>query len=342
MHTRGPAHYRTGRADRCAPASRDRLAAAGRARWWPPACSRCCWCCRARRDSTSSFPVADLFHVALVVHVDLSVLVWFVAFAGVFWSLAGSRQWLHGGAGGAAAVRARDTRHDRGAVPGQRTPDHGQLYPGARRIIVPRGPARVRSRRRADGAARAVHHAARGAAARWSSGAAPGAARRGGLGGRGAVRVPVVLAGVALRASIRAPTTSCCSGAAATCCSSPGRCSCWWRGCGWPMRSARRLPLCPRVVAAAVRAGAAAGVPDAVRLPCLRRDLGRASPLAHVDDAGRRRTVHPPDRRSRWSSRSSNARSRCARASVACRADHVACCCLRRAASSASPSAAPT
>lgn len=36
------------------------------------------------------FPVADFFRVALVVHVDLSVLVWFVAFAGVFWSLAGS------------------------------------------------------------------------------------------------------------------------------------------------------------------------------------------------------------------------------------------------------------
>lgn len=34
------------------------------------------------------FPVADFFRVALVVHVDLSVLVWFVAFAGVFWSLA--------------------------------------------------------------------------------------------------------------------------------------------------------------------------------------------------------------------------------------------------------------
>jgi hypothetical protein len=38
------------------------------------------------------FPVADFFRVALVVHVDLSVLVWFVAFAGVFWSLAGARQ----------------------------------------------------------------------------------------------------------------------------------------------------------------------------------------------------------------------------------------------------------
>ena len=35
-------------------------------------------------------PVADFFRVALVVHVDLSVLVWFVAMAGLLWSLNGS------------------------------------------------------------------------------------------------------------------------------------------------------------------------------------------------------------------------------------------------------------
>ena len=39
-------------------------------------------------------PVADLFHVALVVHVDLSVLVWFVALAGVLWTLNGGERWL--------------------------------------------------------------------------------------------------------------------------------------------------------------------------------------------------------------------------------------------------------
>jgi hypothetical protein len=33
------------------------------------------------------FPVAEFFLVALVAHVDLSVLVWFLAFAGVLWSL---------------------------------------------------------------------------------------------------------------------------------------------------------------------------------------------------------------------------------------------------------------
>lgn len=33
------------------------------------------------------FPLVDFFRVALVVHVDLSVLVWFAAFAGLLWSL---------------------------------------------------------------------------------------------------------------------------------------------------------------------------------------------------------------------------------------------------------------
>jgi hypothetical protein len=35
------------------------------------------------------FPLRDFFRSALVVHVDLSVLIWFMAFAGVLWSLAG-------------------------------------------------------------------------------------------------------------------------------------------------------------------------------------------------------------------------------------------------------------
>ncbi len=34
-----------------------------------------------------AFPLVDFFQVALVVHVDLSVLVWFLAFAGVLWSI---------------------------------------------------------------------------------------------------------------------------------------------------------------------------------------------------------------------------------------------------------------
>jgi len=39
-------------------------------------------------------PGVDFFHVALVVHVDLSVLVWFLAMAGLLWTLAGSERWL--------------------------------------------------------------------------------------------------------------------------------------------------------------------------------------------------------------------------------------------------------
>jgi len=40
--------------------------------------------------SRALFPGADFFQVALVVHVNLSVLVWFTGCAGLFWSLAGS------------------------------------------------------------------------------------------------------------------------------------------------------------------------------------------------------------------------------------------------------------
>ena len=40
------------------------------------------------------FPWVDFFHSALVVHVDLSVLLWFMAFAGVLWSLNSSPQFI--------------------------------------------------------------------------------------------------------------------------------------------------------------------------------------------------------------------------------------------------------
>jgi hypothetical protein len=56
-----------------------------------------------------AFPFADFFRVALVVHVDLSVLVWFSAFAGLLWSLHGTARlaWLGWLAlGGAAAATA--------------------------------------------------------------------------------------------------------------------------------------------------------------------------------------------------------------------------------------------
>jgi hypothetical protein len=56
-------------------------------------------------------PWADFFHTALVVHVDLSVLVWFLAFGGMLWSLNSSAHWIGAGrlalwlaAAGAAAM----------------------------------------------------------------------------------------------------------------------------------------------------------------------------------------------------------------------------------------------
>jgi len=57
------------------------------------------------------FPWTDFFHTALVVHVDLSVLLWFLAFAGMLWSLNSSSRFLGIGwlslvlaAGGAAMI----------------------------------------------------------------------------------------------------------------------------------------------------------------------------------------------------------------------------------------------
>ncbi len=44
-------------------------------------------------------PFVDFFHTALVVHVNLTVLVWFLAFAGVLWSYTPSRRWRAAGRG---------------------------------------------------------------------------------------------------------------------------------------------------------------------------------------------------------------------------------------------------
>ncbi len=52
------------------------------------------------------FPWTDFFRTALVVHVDLSVLVWFIAFGGVLWSLNSTPRWLALGAGALVAAAA--------------------------------------------------------------------------------------------------------------------------------------------------------------------------------------------------------------------------------------------
>ena len=52
------------------------------------------------------FPVADFFRVALVTHVDLSVLVWFLAFAAMMWNLAGGGRALAAGWIGLAIAAA--------------------------------------------------------------------------------------------------------------------------------------------------------------------------------------------------------------------------------------------
>jgi len=49
----------------------------------------------ARAPFLQSFlPTVDFFRVALVVHVDLSVLVWFASFAAMLWSVASAERWL--------------------------------------------------------------------------------------------------------------------------------------------------------------------------------------------------------------------------------------------------------
>src|SRR6476660_9901510 len=49
---------------------------------------------------------ADFFHVALVAHVDLSVLVWFLAFAGMLWTLNSTARGIRIAASGFIAAAA--------------------------------------------------------------------------------------------------------------------------------------------------------------------------------------------------------------------------------------------
>ena len=47
----------------------------------------------ARTPAVQNFtPFLDFFNTALVVHVDLSILIWLLSMAGVFWSLSSGRE----------------------------------------------------------------------------------------------------------------------------------------------------------------------------------------------------------------------------------------------------------
>ena len=86
----------------------------------------------------SLLPVGDFFRVALVVHVDLSVLVWFVALAGHAVEPQQPARRRSASAGWRWDCAALGALADgAGAVRRRRRADHGQLHPGARRRGVP-------------------------------------------------------------------------------------------------------------------------------------------------------------------------------------------------------------
>ncbi len=75
------------------------------------------------------FPLVDFFHVALVVHVDLSVLVWFLAFAGALWSLNSTDRWLGLGWVGLIAAAAGAAMMTISAFVGQPLPIMSNYVP---------------------------------------------------------------------------------------------------------------------------------------------------------------------------------------------------------------------
>ena len=78
------------------------------------------------------FPLKGLFRAALVVHVDLSVAVWFMAFAAVIWSAVGRAglAWLGWSGFGLAVLGTLLMTVSR------RAPDPQQLHPGPRATRV--------------------------------------------------------------------------------------------------------------------------------------------------------------------------------------------------------------
>jgi hypothetical protein len=194
------------------------------------------------------FPVADFFRVALVVHVDLSVLVWFVAFAGLAWTINGAPR-LQALAWGAFACAAVGTAlMSLAPFAGRGEPImanyvpvlDGPLFLAGLLVFALGGallalralavPARVGFALDGVDALRFGLNAAAVSAA-LAKAARP---RRGEGGRRSSGR------GSRCRRGSRAPaTTSSSSGAADTSCSSPGRSSCSSRGSGSRRSSGR-------------------------------------------------------------------------------------------------------
>ena len=154
----------------------------------------------------SLFPTQDFFRTALVVHVDQSVLIWFLAFAGVLWALAAGRspgspgrpRGGHGGlpVGGGLTLPGRGGAAPEQLCPGARTSPVRHLPGGLR--LGRAAPARGLSLRMGGGASlerprggghphRRPRHPDRRGLPVWSwAGTAPG------VGGQGLLRVPVL------------------------------------------------------------------------------------------------------------------------------------------------------
>ena len=238
------------------------------------------------------FPLLDFFHVALVVHVDLSVLVWFLAFAGAFWSLNCTPGWLRLGWGALAIAAAGAALMTVSPFVGQPVPVMSNYVPVlesrlflAGLMVFAAGVALLTLR---------------------SLGAVPRIGAR--LDGAGVLRFGLNAAAVSTAVAIAAFAWSWAELPAAL----DGKAYyelLFWGG-GHVLQFTWTLLMfvawlwlasesgCSAAAdaaggAVAAAGGARIGVPHPGDLSCVRRDVRRASPAAHLADAVRRRADHP-------------------------------------------------
>ena len=275
-------------------------------------------------------PAGDFFRVALVVHVDLSVLVWFTAIAGLLWSLnlrgpATPRRSVMDlltlglcalGAAGHGVRRLRRPRHSR----------DGQLHTDAGQCHLPRRGGRVRRRRAVAGAAQSGAGTARwpGGGRRRRAALRPARQRRGHR--RGTAGVRLVARGGADRAAgrglLRDPVLGRWPRAAVHVdAADAGSLA----GAGAGLRRSR--PLEPARRRADVRVGAGERLRHTARLPDARRRHGRAPRHAHVGHALRRRFGHRAGRAGRAAGGRAAASTEPGTAAAARGAAAHRCCC---------------